>query len=86
MITSERYIVLLLFSLLVILVCSGHNIPMIASETYGSGWKHDSNGNIKADPGRGVTSQHLEELKTKHNTINKHYAKNNIITCSINEH
>ena len=68
MIAFKRYIELLLFSLLVILVCSGYNIPMIASGTYGSGWKHDSNGNIKADPSRGVTSQHLEELKTKHNT------------------
>ncbi len=86
MITSERYIALLLFSLLVILVCSGHNIPTIAYGTYGNGWKYDGYGNIKSDPSRGVTSQHLEELKTKHNTINKHYAKNNIITCSINEH
>lgn len=32
------------------------DIPTIASGTYGSGWKHDSNGNIKADPSRGVTS------------------------------
>ena len=86
MIAFKRYIELLLFSLLVILVCSGYNIPMIASGTYGSGWKYNGSGNIKADPSRGVTSQHLEELKTKHNTINKHYAKNNIITCSINEH
>ena len=39
MITSERYIVLLLFSLLVILVCSGHNIPTIAygAELIGNG-------------------------------------------------
>ena len=56
MITSERYIVLLLFSLLVILVCSGHNIPTIASGTYGNGWKYDGSGNIKSDPSRGVTS------------------------------
>ena len=39
MITSERYIVLLLFSLLVILVCSEHNIPTIAygAELIGNG-------------------------------------------------
>lgn len=56
MITSERFIVLLLFSLLVILVCSGHNIPTIAYGTYGNGWKYDGSGNIKSDPSRGVTS------------------------------
>lgn len=64
----KRYITQHLFFLLMIPLCSGYNIPTIASGTYGSGWKHDSNGNIKADPSRGVTLQHLEELKTKHNT------------------